>query len=48
MTTIDGGMLTVKDPDLYEKGKRIRWFGIDRDLKIKKGWEQFQDWKTRR
>jgi len=48
MTTIDGGMLTVKDPDLYEKGKRIRWFGIDRDLKIKKGWEQFQDWKTRK
>lgn len=30
LTTIDGGMLQISDPDLYEKGKLIRWFGIDK------------------
>jgi dTDP-4-amino-4,6-dideoxygalactose transaminase len=30
LTTIDGGMLQVADRDLYEKGKLIRWFGIDK------------------
>ena len=47
MTTIDGGMLVMKDKKDYEKAKRIRWFGIDRDLKIKKGWQQFKDWERR-
>lgn len=47
MTTVDGGMLTCKNKEDYEKAKRIRWFGIDRDLKIKKGWQQFKDWERR-
>lgn len=47
MTTIDGGMLTVKNKADYEKAKRIRWFGIDRDLKIEKGWRQFKNWERR-
>lgn len=47
MTTIDGGMLTCRKKEDYEKAKRIRWFGIDRDLKIKKGWQQFKDWERR-
>ncbi|MFT3837810.1 MAG: DegT/DnrJ/EryC1/StrS family aminotransferase [Myxococcaceae bacterium] len=30
MTTVDGGMLTVRDPALLPKGRLFRWFGIDR------------------
>ena len=30
MTTIDGGMLQIQDKNLYEKGKIIRWFGLDK------------------
>jgi len=47
LTTVDGGMLTCKKEENYKKAKRIRWFGIDRDLKIEKGWQQFKDWKKR-
>lgn len=32
LTTIDGGALQVSDKDLYEKGKLIRWFGLDKKL----------------
>lgn len=39
LTTGDGGMLVIKDPELVEKGKRIRWFGIDRSSKQKGIWE---------
>lgn len=38
ITTCDGGMVTVKDPELAEKGRRIRWFGIDRKLKMADRW----------
>jgi len=31
LTTIDGGMLQIKDNELYEKGKVIRWFGLDKN-----------------
>jgi len=48
MTTIDGGMLTLKNKDQYERAKKLRWFGIDRDLRIKKGWQQFKDWERRK
>ncbi len=34
ITTGDGGMLHVKDPELAEKGRRLRWFGIDRKAKF--------------
>ncbi len=39
ITTGDGGMLTIKDPDLIEKAKRLRWFGIDRMKKQQGIWE---------
>lgn len=30
LTTGDGGAITIKDPELYEKALRKKWFGIDR------------------
>lgn len=39
ITTCDGGMLTIKDPELEEKAKRIRWFGIDRKAKLEDRWK---------
>lgn len=30
MTTVDGGMLTIADEALLPRGRRLRWFGIDR------------------
>lgn len=39
ITTGDGGMLTIKDPQLLEKAQRVRWFGIDRSAKQKGIWE---------
>lgn len=40
ITTGDGGMVTFKDDgELLEKGKRLRWFGIDRSAKQKGIWE---------
>lgn len=32
LTTIDGGALQIQDINLYEKGKLIRWFGLDKKL----------------
>lgn len=32
LTTIDGGALQILDDDLYEKAKKIRWFGLDKKL----------------
>lgn len=32
LTTVDGGALQILDKDLYEKGKVIRWFGLDKKL----------------
>ncbi|MCK9273186.1 aminotransferase class V-fold PLP-dependent enzyme [Candidatus Gracilibacteria bacterium] len=37
LTSGDGGMLIVKDTNLFNKAKRLRWFGYDRDLKQKQG-----------
>ncbi len=34
ITTADGGILTIKNSELENKAKRIRWFGIDRDAKL--------------
>jgi perosamine synthetase len=40
ITTGDGGMVTFKnDEELNERGKRLRWFGIDRSAKQKGIWE---------
>lgn len=33
ITTGDGGMLIMKNQELLEQGRRIRWFGIDRKAK---------------
>lgn len=30
MTTVDGGMLACRDPAAAARGRRLRWFGIDR------------------
>jgi len=39
LTTGDGGMLVIKDKKLLNKGKRLRWFGIDRTQKQAGIWE---------
>lgn len=39
LTTGDGGMVTMMSKKLYEKGTRLRWFGIDRMAKQKGIWE---------
>ncbi len=31
LTTIDGGALTTKTKESYERGKLLRWYGIDRE-----------------
>lgn len=35
ITTVDGGLLTVKNNDDYEKGRLLRWYGIDRGATTK-------------
>jgi dTDP-4-amino-4,6-dideoxygalactose transaminase len=32
LTTIDGGALQIQDSKLYEVGKKIRWFGLDKGV----------------
>lgn len=32
MTTVDGGMLSCRDPEVLARGRRLRWFGIDRQV----------------
>ena len=39
ITTGDGGMLVINNPELAEKAKRLRWFGIDRTSKMQGVWE---------
>ena len=39
ITTGDGGYLAIRDPNLLEEAKRIRWFGIDRSKKQLGIWE---------
>lgn len=38
ITTGDGGLLSFKSKKHYAKGKRIRWFGIDREKKYAGTW----------
>ncbi|MBU0707855.1 DegT/DnrJ/EryC1/StrS family aminotransferase [Patescibacteria group bacterium] len=33
LTTIDGGALITKSKDDYKRGKLLRWYGIDREIK---------------
>jgi dTDP-4-amino-4,6-dideoxygalactose transaminase len=39
MTTGDGGMLLLRNTDLLEKARRVRWFGIDRTAKQMGNWD---------
>jgi len=39
ITAGDGGMITVADPNLAEKAKKLRWFGIDRMGKQSGTWK---------
>jgi perosamine synthetase len=39
ITTGDGGMLVVRDPNLRSKADRVRWFGISREAKQKGNWD---------
>lgn len=45
LTTIDGGALQVRNHDEYEKGKLIRWFGIDKKLSRLENDIKFQGYK---
>jgi len=44
ITTADGGMLCLKNEEEYKRAKLLRWFGIDRELKVKKN---YQAWEKR-
>ena len=44
MTTGDGGMLVLKNRKDYERAKKLRWFGIDREAKKRNEWKP---WKER-
>jgi len=39
LTTGDGGYLSIRNQDLLEKAKRLRWFGIDRKAKQDGIWD---------
>jgi dTDP-4-amino-4,6-dideoxygalactose transaminase len=39
ITTGDGGMLMIRDSSKVEEAKRLRWFGIDRNMKFNGIWE---------
>lgn len=44
ITTCDGGMLCLKDKKAHHRAKLLRWFGIDRELKVK---HNYQAWERR-
>ncbi len=39
LSTGDGGMLICKRKEDYFRAKRLRWFSIDREQKIRRGWQ---------
>ncbi len=41
-TTGDGGMLIVNKKEEYQRAKKLRWFGIDREQKIKNDWQAYR------
>lgn len=41
-TTGDGGMLVLRNKEDYDRAKKLRWFGIDRETKQQLNWQ----WKT--
>jgi dTDP-4-amino-4,6-dideoxygalactose transaminase len=40
ITTADGGMLTIKNPALLDKARRLRWFGLERRGGFRASWSQ--------
>lgn len=45
LTTVDGGMLQIASLNDYEKGKLIRWFGIDKNVSRLENNIQLQGYK---
>lgn len=45
-TTGDGGMLVLRNKKDYQRAKKLRWFGIDREAKRKSGWMTLVKHKT--
>ena len=42
-STGDGGMLVVRNKEDYNRAKKLRWFGIDREAKIDAEWQAWKD-----
>lgn len=42
-TTADGGMLVVRNKKDYDRAKKLRWFGINREAKIKADWQPYKN-----
>lgn len=40
ITTADGGMLVLRNQADYKRAKKLRWFGIDREIKRRNTWEK--------
>ncbi|WP_217492738.1 DegT/DnrJ/EryC1/StrS family aminotransferase [Salinivibrio sp. DV] len=45
LTTVDGGALCIKNNELFEKAKLVRWFGIDKSLTRKENNIEVQGYK---
>ena len=45
LATGDGGMITMDDPELYERAKRLRWLGIDKSTWDRSGVQQRYWWE---
>jgi perosamine synthetase len=41
-STGDGGMLVVRNQEDYDRAKKLRWFGIDRNAKSGNNWSTFK------
>jgi dTDP-4-amino-4,6-dideoxygalactose transaminase len=40
LTTADGGALVCQYEEDWERAKRLKWFGVDRDKKVESRWDQ--------
>ncbi len=41
-STGDGGMLVLNNKDEYDRAKKLRWFGIDREVKKRANWQAYR------
>ncbi|MBI3571966.1 DegT/DnrJ/EryC1/StrS family aminotransferase [Candidatus Kaiserbacteria bacterium] len=41
-TTGDGGMIVLRNKKEYARAKKLRWFGIDREAKIRANWQPYK------